>query len=1332
MLKKEYQNAFLFLFIISLFIISSYSISALSYSPRNSAEFISDEEKSGCSFSGFRAICGSCKSMYQLDCAYYFYEKPSDCLDLGNNRNSCVPMIHILSNLKNSEIKNTCSYMDGTDSVKYNCITSLLYRNLESIGDTKYCKDISDFRRDGCLKHVILNQSTSKGEAQYCMDISDDFSHIRTDCYREMALKFNDAKTCGSIDTSTLRILDCCLEVKYPRIHEEYKKVGFNPEETFLFYDRNAREIEDCKAITDLAGPEVVTFCEKLNCDCTKPLNKLSETDMELAREIAVECVLERGKCYMEHRTISDPELDSAVSVQGLGGWNRRHCHAMFDFPSLDGFIDWDKWKSWTYTPEPKYPLYDPFFDYDGDGMLNEYEYADYLKSQIIVAQTFNEFYDDSEKIEYMDAYKDIRVNENELPDEIIEQLEESVIEGGEISENINPDVITRFDLPNLFSQVNTYEQALLQMSDAITYEVSTIAEEIDRTAKTIVRMETSLKDHQDLIGNIDVDERLKQLREREKSLEGTYFRKGTLEGVREEIAKLEGNLDIIRKLQERIETARNTIENQTARQVELINRIDEEYRVLISKYDEDLKKADSDFTAIPMRDLRRELVENAQYAKVTAYFHSGQTKEFERLANRLKITNRDHGAEIAILLGLKKLEKGDPQSALHDFKEAMAIDPNNAAAREITNKIESNYLSRIEERLMNELEGDRKRYEASTTAGGPGAFNVMRDILTTGIASSTGALFGYEEAKAIESGLLQTDASKQVAGIKVARALMSDGMTLKELYELRRPEDIQKLAQSRGRDLTIEQARRYRELINSALNNPDIDRLKQNSYYPLQVDSHQSYFNTNYNPGLTAQLLDSINVKNVIMTLGPNAVVSATKAGKAITAKEYVRGLTGIDKFQRALLSGKVGAQSGRAGQIFAATSARLGRDFKTMSNYGFIRKTAIKQGFSYIEGKTVDGIAEAVLGKDNAAIFSDLYKGVAAFTGFNDLGDMMDIAGNMEWREFETDFRQSLREDLIDHQTLAAGKNAMDKKAQLAQRANEINTDSVQRKIETSINSKKSLTVEEIAELKKEMLRQSEELMSNPDVLKSKAGFLKQTEIDAMNHAIMAYEDGNLDVVTRQMQKAQNMQRLFDKEVTEIAVHKELAKVMFENAENLRVDEKVTTVTDLIKVGPMPVGNLNIPDQTIIVDGAQKTIGGNLDVFLEYGTADEGWQSIIRGDENSASFKIAKSIGFFDVVYDTAYNEDVAKELESLALKTIEKIVDESVKPSEKAWDRLTQEYALSVDLPNSNRIIVKVNEVESEEDKNKRAVVNNAIVMRDEIYQNHIKDGRYIVIK
>jgi hypothetical protein len=1301
------------------------------YTPKNSVDIISDEDKSGCYFGSSRADCSSCKSSYQMDCAYYFYSNPSDCTNLGAYRNSCVKMIHKENNLKNDKIQQTCSYIEGEYWHESDCITELLYRNLESIADVKYCNLISNdeeqFRRDGCIKFVVLNQSTKKGDAQYCMDIKH-LDHLRTDCYEEMAIKYNDAKTCGSIDTSTNRILGCCLKIEYPKLYDEYSKLGFNSEKLFDFYDQNANEIEDCKAITDLAGPEILTFCEKLNCDCTKPLNELVKTDPKLAEEIAVECVLERYDCYMEHRTLSHPEMDEAVSIQGLGGWNRQHCHRMFDFPSIDGFIDWSKWSSWTYVPEPRYPLYDTYFDYDGDGMLNEYEYKDYLASQKIVTQNFDSIYEDEEKIEYMDLFKMPPISNNKIPANLEKELEEAVIEGGEISEEKNPDVVTRFDLPNLFSQVNMYESELLKMSDMITYEVSNIAEQIDRDAKTIVTLNSSLMIYKGKTG-ANVDEQLKQLKEQEKSLEGTYFRKGKLEDIKAKIKELENNKDAIKQIEERIITTQKKIQNQTQRQVELINKIDEEYRTLVSKFDEDIKKADSDFTAIPMQDLRQELIENAQYAKVTAYFHSGNTKEFEKLANKLKITNRDHGAEIAILLGLKKLEKGDPQSALHDFKEAMAIDPNNAVAREITNKIEGNYLNRIEDKLMKELEGDKKSYEASSTKGGPGAFNVVKDILTTGIASSSGALFGYEEAKAIESGLLQTDASKQIAGIKISKALMGDGMTLKELYELKKPEDIQKLAQSRGRDITLDQAKKYREMIHAALDNKDVSGLKQNSYFPLEVDSHRSYFNTNYDPGLTANVLDVINVKNVIMTLGPSAIVGTTKAGKAITAKDYIRDISGLSKFQKAVLSGKIGTESGKVGKLFATTSARFGKELKIISEYGYVRQTAIKQGFSYLEGKVVEGTSKAILGNDTGAIFTDLYKGVAAFTGFNDLGDMIDITKTMDVKEFNVEFRNALKEGVVDKSTLVTGKGIANEKHRIATQAKELDTSSTKRALEKSLNDKKSLEVSDLNKLKEELARQTKELQDNSNFINTKAAFLKQSEIDSLNNAIVAYESGHIDVVHMNLGKATNMQNLLDKEIGDLAVQKEIASYLYDTAEHLNLDEKVSSITDLIKEKPLSVGKLNIPQTTIDLGDTKKTIGGQLDVLMEFGNSDSGWQSIIEGGENSNSLKIAKSIGLFNPDYYFDNYKNVDSEIASLSLKAIEKSIGDFADDGLKLYDKATNELAIAVNLPNSNKFMVKVQE---DNNNSTRAVVNNALIISDDNFNKHVDSKRYIMIK
>ncbi|MGM5488644.1 MAG: hypothetical protein ACQESG_06865 [Nanobdellota archaeon] len=898
---------------------------------------------------------------------------------------------------------------------------------------------------------------------------------------------------------------------------------------------------------------------------------------------------------------------------------------------------------------EPKYPLYDPYFDYDGDGMLDDEEYADYYEVEQEKLKYFNQHYNDSEKIEY----KEPEPTEGEPK-------------------------ITSFDLPDLLANVNTYEGAILQKSDVVVGEVKNAKEDIDKLSKRINALKSSFKV---LAKNAD------------------------------------DNKEALDDLLERIKVSQEELEEKTKQQTDMIKSIDKEYAILLKKLDKDISIANDDDVKGLLEDKRKAILDNARYAKVNAYFHSGNDAEFQKIAQKMRLgTGSETVSKISLLTGLKKLERGMPQSALHDFKSAMVEDPDNPVARDLTNKIETAYLDSIETKLMAEMHSDAKAYDKSNQVGKDGTFNYAGDLLTTGIGSSTGALFGYEEAKALESDVLQTEVSKQIAGIQITKALMGSGMTLKEVKALESPEEFQVLAEKFGKSITQDQAKKYREMVYQAHNNPDVEKISDNSLMPLQVDSRRSYYKNNYDKGLVTNVLDAVNVKNVLVTLGPSAVF--THGGKLTTTKDFIRETAKIDKFQRWLMTRKVGDATTKFGKLLRMTSTRLGKDFKTISQYGDARKFLVGQGLGMAESTALGKGSEWVLGKEKGKVFADFYDGISAFTGIIDLGDLTEVAGKIDDSEFE-DLTEGIRQGLMKKEDLVEGQNLMKQDLDEALEVSNIeNAADAREKILKSLSSKDKIDDDVLDEMQKKITKAKASIGKS----KSKIAEVKRTQLESAENAITSYKNKDFAQAKKMAQKARHMDDMITETVGDMKIRHRMSEKAAELADSVEVPEKVE-LSEMIKEKPLKVADTSLPKIDIDANTGKVTVNpeGTLDLSISINdnAPNKGWAKVIENADD-----MAKAVGY----------TGIQDEADRFSMKLLDLVVKKTVPDMVKTGvDKTTKEYVFVLDLPNANNILVKVKPQEEQNSHEKiMAEVTNALVMTDTNLERNIRKGRYEIIE
>ena len=340
----------------------------------------------------------------------------------------------------------------------------------------------------------------------------------------------------------------------------------------------------------------------------------------------------------------------------------------------------------------------------------------------------------------------------------------------------------------------------------------------------------------------------------------------------------------------------------------EVYNRQDQEIIDLMRDYDDRLGQVQSllaeskcESVKDALLKLKSEMREKRDLSVVELYLVSGQTEKCRDLAQTY-LDSGEYKDKVLHMLGLSYLETGEAANALYAFRDALKANPNSSLLKEELRKIEVAYLRAIDRKVQGEAAMVRaKAWERFKEFGEKGWWGAIKTFLDAGIVESTRAIYGdFDKLEVLQSVQLH-DAAVQHTGLLLLMRLRDKGFTFDEIKSLNNEKfiaTVNDLFQLKEEN-KIEplQAMRMRFAITQAFRNEDVDRLMKQTPQEFAVDSGKSYFTTqDFEKTWIETAYDVVDVKNVAMFLGPNAVVSAGGKTAWFTQGKFIKGLKTAD----------------------------------------------------------------------------------------------------------------------------------------------------------------------------------------------------------------------------------------------------------------------------------------------------------------------------------------------------------------------------------------------------------------------------------------------------
>jgi hypothetical protein len=264
------------------------------FPPWHTAAEVADTATSGCMMDSNN--CGPCTNDYKMDCAFYTFTDPSQCRSLYSDESkfsSCVMMVFNTKIKDSSRISDTCSLFTNTG------------KRLDSYM--------------GCYLSLVPYYG-KEGDEKLCDQISAE--DLRDSCLADFAVKNSKPEICAEVKELS-NAINCCLDSKY-KFADYY--ITSRQDLIDAYTALHGKELDECRKIVKIKPAEIVQKCEKVNCDCLDPCNKLaSAQDKQI--KCAQDCGTEYAKCYQEARTEMVEEKRNMYYYQTMnGGFSRKHC----------------------------------------------------------------------------------------------------------------------------------------------------------------------------------------------------------------------------------------------------------------------------------------------------------------------------------------------------------------------------------------------------------------------------------------------------------------------------------------------------------------------------------------------------------------------------------------------------------------------------------------------------------------------------------------------------------------------------------------------------------------------------------------------------------------------------------------------------------------------------------------------------------------------------------------------------------------------------------------------------------------------------------------------
>ncbi|MFH1672055.1 MAG: hypothetical protein ABIF87_01305 [Pseudomonadota bacterium] len=333
-------------------------------------------------------------------------------------------------------------------------------------------------------------------------------------------------------------------------------------------------------------------------------------------------------------------------------------------------------------------------------------------------------------------------------------------------------------------------------------------------------------------------------------------------------------------KLEKRVEQLQDEL-------YEILKEQDNELKNALYNYDDalsSLRKVRQDSKCDDVKkvldSLEKKYVKKRALAELELLLASsdpGQREKFHALTR--KYIGEDKYKDVVYLMrALDYVESKDPRSALYALRKAFKENPDNKAVRAMLDKIELGYLRAIDDKITGEAAAIRaKLWGHLSEHGEEGFLGALKDILTTGVTASAGAIGGKPQSLADLAATLGDEAQVQHSGLILIIRLREAGIPLSEIKGFKNEQFIAKTKELFKWNLTKEQALKMRFTINMAFKNTDVNRLSAENKQQFDIDRGKSYFNSDaFDATWQDWIGDVVNIKNVAIMLGPSAVISS------------------------------------------------------------------------------------------------------------------------------------------------------------------------------------------------------------------------------------------------------------------------------------------------------------------------------------------------------------------------------------------------------------------------------------------------------------------------
>jgi hypothetical protein len=409
----------------------------------------------------------------------------------------------------------------------------------------------------------------------------------------------------------------------------------------------------------------------------------------------------------------------------------------------------------------------------------------------------------------------------------------------------------------------------------------------------------------------------------------------------------------------------------------QILKKQDEELKNALYNYDDALRSlrklyedSKCDDVKKVLEALEKKYLQKRGLVELELLLASSDPRErgkFHALARKYLDENK-YKDVVLLMRAMDYVEKKDPRSALFALRKALKENPDNKLVRGMLRQIELGYLRAIDGKITGEAAAIRAQLWGHLKAHGEAGFlGALKDIVTTGVTASSSAIGGKPMSLADLASTIGDEATVQHAGLITIIRLRDAGIPLAEITSLNNEQFVAKTKELFKWNLTREQALKIRFSVNMAFKNADVKRLSAETKQVFDIDRGKTYFNSDaFDSTWEDWIGDVVNIKNVVVMLGPSSVISS--GGKlAIHGSKLAKDtLTVRDAFSNLIRLPQLADKfaKGRVGQ------ACISELFKFEQNTGLVSKVVaealIQQGLiktgEFFGGKAGALAAEAL----------------------------------------------------------------------------------------------------------------------------------------------------------------------------------------------------------------------------------------------------------------------------------------------------------------------------------------------------------------------------------